>query len=181
MRFGYGVNFKSNGLLHHNLDRVWVVHRISLPSVDEVDRLPNFPKALECNLQHSPQVKRPNMGRAQYVDTLCEATVPYLKLLYSQSEFYKKEIVRLIKQDLHMALHGLTAVGKIRYKRSLNRWHVLSRLNRRHTQPPLTVPTNTKMVEPMSKSRLLYQTFLEFWLAPWIQRRTTSWTLQSPR
>ena len=46
LRFGYGVNFKSNGLLHHNLDRVWVVHRISLPSVDEVDRLPSFPSGM---------------------------------------------------------------------------------------------------------------------------------------
>ena len=148
LRFGYGVNFKSNGLLHHNLDRVWVVHRISLPSVDEVDRLPNFPKALECNLQHSPQVKRPNMGRAQYVDTLCEATVPYLKLLYSQSEFYKKEIIRLIKQDLHMALHGLTAVGKIRYKRALTRWHVMSEFRNRHNLSRITALTNNRMVEP---------------------------------
>ena len=119
LKFGYGVNFKYNGLLHHNLDRVWVVHRISLPSVEDVDRLPKFPGALECNMQHSDNIQRTNRWRAQYVDTLCEATVPYLKLLYSQSEFYKREITRLIKQDLHMALHGLNEVGKIRYKRAL--------------------------------------------------------------
>ena len=119
LKFGYGVNFKYNGLQHHNLDRVWVVHKISLLSVEDVDRSPKFPGALECNMQHSDNIQRTNRWKAQYVDTLCEATVPYLKLLYFQSEFYKKEITRLIKQDLHMALHGLNEVGKIRYRRAL--------------------------------------------------------------
>ena len=31
LNFGYGVNFKYNGLVHNNLDRVWIVQRFNLP------------------------------------------------------------------------------------------------------------------------------------------------------
>ena len=31
LNFGYGVNFKYNGEIHTNLDRVWVVQRFNLP------------------------------------------------------------------------------------------------------------------------------------------------------
>ena len=50
LKFGYGVNFKYNGKLYHNLDRVWAVHRLSLPSVKQLDNLPDFPQELNCVL-----------------------------------------------------------------------------------------------------------------------------------
>ena len=31
LNFGYGINFKYNGEVHNNLDRVWVVKRFNLP------------------------------------------------------------------------------------------------------------------------------------------------------
>ena len=31
LRFPWGVNFKFNGLLHHNLARVWVVPKFKIP------------------------------------------------------------------------------------------------------------------------------------------------------
>ena len=31
LHFGYGINYKYNGKLYHNLDRVWVVHRVVIP------------------------------------------------------------------------------------------------------------------------------------------------------
>ena len=31
LNFGYGVNFKFNGKVHNNLDRVWIVKRFNLP------------------------------------------------------------------------------------------------------------------------------------------------------
>ena len=121
LRFGYGVNFKFNGQLHHGLDRVWVVHRISLPQVSDVESLPKFPNILQCNLQHTFKnlTDSHERWRAVFIDGLCEATVPYLKMIYSQSEKYKREISRMISQDLHLALYGLNPVGKNRPKRAL--------------------------------------------------------------
>ena len=50
LHFGYGVNFKFNGQLYHNLDRVWVVHRVSLPKAETINSLPDFPDKLDCYL-----------------------------------------------------------------------------------------------------------------------------------
>ena len=51
LNFGYGVNFKFNGEIHNNLDRVWVVQRFNLPG-----ELKNYVKGkkigLDCSYKH---------------------------------------------------------------------------------------------------------------------------------
>ena len=39
LRPAYGVNFKFNGVLHHNLDRVWVVTKVPVPEVLDTSEL----------------------------------------------------------------------------------------------------------------------------------------------
>ena len=46
LHFGYGLNYKYNGQLYHNLDRVWVVHRVLIPKAIDLNRLPDFPETL---------------------------------------------------------------------------------------------------------------------------------------
>ena len=43
LHFGYGINYKYNGQLYHNLDRVWVVHRVVIPKPSDLDKLHQFP------------------------------------------------------------------------------------------------------------------------------------------
>ena len=37
LHFGYGINYKYNGKLYHNLDRVWVVHRLVIPQTKDLE------------------------------------------------------------------------------------------------------------------------------------------------
>ena len=37
LHFGYGINYKYNGNLYHNLDRVWVVHRLVIPQTKDLE------------------------------------------------------------------------------------------------------------------------------------------------
>ena len=39
LRFPWGVNFKYNGQLHHNLARVWVVTKFNLPPIGKFTSL----------------------------------------------------------------------------------------------------------------------------------------------
>ena len=39
LRFPYGVNFKYNGIINHNLARVWIVNKFPMPKWEEY----NFP------------------------------------------------------------------------------------------------------------------------------------------
>ena len=36
LRFPYGTNFKFNGILQHNLDRVWIVTKIPIPKFKDI-------------------------------------------------------------------------------------------------------------------------------------------------
>ena len=49
LHFGYGINYKYNGQLYHNLDRVWVVHRVVIPKAADLKKLPEFPSNLNCH------------------------------------------------------------------------------------------------------------------------------------
>ena len=82
LHFGYGINYKYNGKLYHNLDRVWVVHRVVIPQTQDLTRLPDFPDTANC----IPHVKDkdmdlPHMERKVWAQTLCKAAAPHLKML----------------------------------------------------------------------------------------------------
>ena len=123
LKFGYGVNFKYNGKLYHNLDRVWVVHRVSLPSLKQLEGLPQFPQDLDCTLpiveNYIPNSKEVQ-NKKQFIHSLCLSTVPNFKLLQKQSKYFRNLAKTLIKHDLYHALHGLSPVSVSRYtKRAL--------------------------------------------------------------
>ena len=36
LNMSFGINYKCNGLLHHNIDRVWVITKVVLPKLEEI-------------------------------------------------------------------------------------------------------------------------------------------------
>ena len=32
----FGINYKYNGLLHHSIDRVWIVTKVALPKLEDI-------------------------------------------------------------------------------------------------------------------------------------------------
>ena len=70
LHFGYGVNYKYNGKLYHNLDRVWAIHRVTLPKVSQLEKLPVFPPDLDCYItfrEHKIAGSQMNLDRQQLV------------------------------------------------------------------------------------------------------------------
>ena len=120
LKFGYGVNFKYNGKLYHNLDRVWAVHRLSLPSVKQLDNLPEFPQELNCVLpveEHKIPMTNTVKSTRNFIQTLCQTTIPQFKLLQKQAGFFRNLAKNLLQHDLYHALHGLSPVTESRYKK----------------------------------------------------------------
>ena len=37
LNISYGINYKYNGQLNHNIDRVWVVTKIKIPKYEEIE------------------------------------------------------------------------------------------------------------------------------------------------
>ena len=120
LKFGYGVNFKYNGKLYHNLDRVWAVHRLSLPSIKQLDDLPDFPQDFNCVLpveKHRIPLTPTVQNKKKFIQTLCLNTIPQFKLLQKQAGFYRNLAKNILQHDLYHALHGLSPVTESRHKK----------------------------------------------------------------
>ena len=84
MNFGYGVNFKYNGEIHNNLDRVWVVQRFNLPK-----ELHNYVEGmtfgLDCSLQDIKSLGNlqgrdfDSDKRLNFIKETCRQTEPLLQ------------------------------------------------------------------------------------------------------
>ena len=64
LNISYGINYKYNGQLNHNIDTVWVVTNIKIPKYEEI-RFPNISFDPECKFLESLNKKIPtNMYKA---------------------------------------------------------------------------------------------------------------------
>ena len=123
LNFGYGVNFKYNGEIHNNLDRVWVVQRFNLPK-----GLTSYFTGMKFGLNCEYSNLRPqytdkaeaidSLSRINFIKDVCRQTRPMLAQLEKGAYFYQKTIERLVNGDIPNALHKLPVVEEIRYKRS---------------------------------------------------------------
>ena len=122
LHFGYGINYKYNGKLYHNLDRVWVVHRVVIPQTQDLNRLPDFPDTVNC-ISHvkDKEMDMPHLERKVWAQTLCQAAAPHLRMLQKQTSYLKKRVTKIVKDDLYHALHSLHPVSHFVYKRKHKR------------------------------------------------------------
>ena len=83
LHFEYGVNFKFNGQLYHNLERVWVVHSV-LTKGRCFGSLAQFPKKFGLLLvlrEYAIPGTQSNLARKPFLKQLCEITIPNFQLL----------------------------------------------------------------------------------------------------
>ena len=109
LNFGYGINFKYNGQLHHNLDRAWIVYRINLPSVQTV----KFPKlAFDTECPYTDKVQSKSQKETDdllYMRKICLITKPLIDFIKKKEAYYAKRIQHILNNELHEALYGLNA------------------------------------------------------------------------
>ena len=115
LNFGYGVNFKYNGEIHNNLDRVWVVQRFNLPK-GLTSYFTGMKFGLNCEYKNlSPQSTGKTwaidaVSRVSFIREVCRQTRPMLAQLEKGAYFYQKTIERLVNGDIPNALHRLPVV-----------------------------------------------------------------------
>ena len=95
-------NFKFNGEVHNNLDRVWVVQRFNLPR--ELDK--HFDKGLQfglnCNYTGLDRILKSHPGserRLNLLKEICKQTVPLLHNMAQGAFQYKQTLRKLITSD----------------------------------------------------------------------------------
>ena len=173
LNFGYGVNFKYNGEIHNNLDRVWVVQRFNLPR-----ELHNYVKGKKIGLDCSYRnVRIPGYekgrdydsdNRLNFIKEMCRQTEPLFESIEKGAYHYQQILEKLIKFDIPNALHKLPVIDEIRYRRALHVSNVSEDVEQDHLQADGQISkheqvyTNSSLEEASRVKRGIFSIALPF-------------------
>ena len=106
LRFGYGVNFRYEVMLAHLFDRSYVVTRIEIPKVSDLN-LTVFQFEYNCthvkNIEKDTRFKVPDMIRDMF-NIYCRNIIPYMYLYKHEVEYYEKTVYNILEKDIGMIL-----------------------------------------------------------------------------
>ena len=104
LNISYGINYKYNGQLNHNIDRVWVVTKIKIPKYEEI-RFPNISFDPDCKFLDS--LKNGNTHtQVDSIKQLCRDSAPLIYLFQYKENYKQRLIQKLLTEDLRLALKG---------------------------------------------------------------------------
>ena len=108
MKFPWGVNFKFNGVLHHSIDRVWVVAKIPIPAFKDVDL-----QSLDVRQLCLPYSSREAHKSTRYqkersaLRSLCESSLGQFGRIAIKERFYRSKVQHLMFEELPRILPQL--------------------------------------------------------------------------
>ena len=109
LRFGYGVNFRYEGMLLHSCDRFYVVTKIEIPKVLDLNlTLLQF----DYNCSHLVNVAKGTRFKIlstikEMFDVYCKNIIPYMYLYKHQVEYYEKMVYEILEKDIGLILPKL--------------------------------------------------------------------------
>ena len=106
LRFGYGVNFRYEGMLAHLFDRFYVVTKIEIPKVLDLN-LTVFQFHYNCshvtNIEKDTKFKVPSTIKDMF-KVYCKNNIPYMYLYKHQVEYYEKMVYNILEKDICLIL-----------------------------------------------------------------------------
>ena len=106
LRFEYGVNFRYEGMLAHLFDRFYVITRIEIPKVLDLN-LTVFQFDYNCShvahIEKDTKFKIPSTIKDMF-KVYCRNIIPYMYLYKHQLEYYEKTVYDILEKDIGMIL-----------------------------------------------------------------------------
>ena len=106
LRFGYGVNFRYECVLSHSFDIFYVVTRIEIPKVLDLN-LTLFQFDYNCshvaNIEKDTSFKVPSTIKDMF-KIYCRNIIPYMYLYKHQVEYYDKTVYGILEKDIGLIL-----------------------------------------------------------------------------
>ena len=97
LNFGYGANFKYEGMLSHSFDRFYVVTKFEIPKVKDL-KLTTFSFNLTCNY-----LTITNAYMQRYIKH-CKGIAPYAKFYKKQIEHYNCTAYKILQNEIGLIL-----------------------------------------------------------------------------
>ena len=105
LRFGYEVNFRYKGMLAHSFDKFYVVTRIEIPKVLDLN-LTLFQFDYNCshviNIEDT-SFKIPSTIKDMF-NVYCKNIIPYMYLYKHQVEYYEKTVYNILEKYIGLIL-----------------------------------------------------------------------------
>ena len=105
LRFGY-VHFRYEGMLAHSFDRFYVVTRIEIPKVSDLN-LTVFQFDYNCShvahIEKDTKFKIPSTIKDMF-KVYCRNIILYMYLYKHQVEYYEKTVYNILEKDIGMIL-----------------------------------------------------------------------------
>ena len=104
LNMSFGINYKFNGLLHHNLERVWVVTKIAIPKLEDI----HFPDInFDPDCKFTRKLDNARQAAKYEIQSICKSMKPLISLLKQKERHYENAIKTLLKEEIPRSLHKL--------------------------------------------------------------------------
>ena len=101
----FGINFKYNGLLHHHIDRVWVVTKVALPKLNNIS-FPDIAFDPDCPFVSKFKHSRTAAQQVEKIKGICKSMKPLITLMKQKELYCENAITKILKEDILQSLHS---------------------------------------------------------------------------
>ena len=99
LNMSFGINYKYNVLLHHNIDRVWIITKVALPKLKYIS-FPDIAFNPDCpfvrNLKHS----RTTAHQVESIRSICRSMKPLISLMKGKELYYENAVKTILKEEI---------------------------------------------------------------------------------
>ena len=103
LNISLGINYKYNGLLYHNIDRVWVVTKVILLKLEDIS-FPEVKFNVDCSFVNKIHDANPSVKTI--IQSMCKSMKPLITLIKQKEKFYETAIQSILKEEIPWSLHG---------------------------------------------------------------------------
>ena len=105
LNMSYGINYKYNGLLHHNIHRVWIITKVVLPKLKDV-KFPDINFDPDCKFVDHLKNSMATSKHVNSIRSICKSMKPLVTLLKQKQLYYESAIKGILKEEIPWSLYG---------------------------------------------------------------------------
>ena len=104
LNFGYGTNFKYEGMLTHLFDRFYVLTKFEMPKIDDLKLTFTFDFAYK-HLMSDRTIMQKYLKH-------CQRIVPYVRLYQKQVQYYNQTTYNILQNEINLILPTLNGPNR---------------------------------------------------------------------
>ena len=106
LNMSYGINYKYNGLMYHNIHRVWIITKVVVAKLKGV-KFPDIHFDPDCKFVNHLKNSMAASKHVNSIRSICKSMKPIVTLLKQKELYYESAIKGILKEEIPWSLYGL--------------------------------------------------------------------------